>query len=139
MSNGRLAEYFEKRNAQWHIPHYEIGDRVRGFYEGIPFTGCVGVDGIRNLDEGPIVTVTLDLPIMIDGNLKSVIITKHKDIGRANEFCFQLGESDDGNEINQRKIRRTNSKTQRSGTGSDGSGLQVRGKRKSTSDQKEKA
>ena len=90
MSNGRLAEYFEKRNAAWHKPVYEIGDRVRGVHQGIPFTGSVGVDGIRSEEQGPIVTVTLDLPIMLNGEKRVVIICKHSELGRANEYKFNL-------------------------------------------------
>jgi hypothetical protein len=89
-SNSNIAEYFRKRNEAWHVPVYEIGDRVRGIYEGIPFSGTVGVDGIRSEEQGPIVTVTLDLPIKVDGEVRTVILVKHKDMGRADKFKFNL-------------------------------------------------
>lgn len=86
MSTGTLTRYFEKRVL--HVPVYEIGDRIRGFYNGIPFTGSVGNDSLVSEDEGPRITVHLDLPIMVDGNLRSVIIAKHKDVGLADKFSF---------------------------------------------------
>ena len=72
------------------MPVYEIGDRVRGIYEGIPFSGTVGVDGIRSEEQGPIVTVTLDLPIKVNDEVRTVILVKHKDMGRADKFKFNL-------------------------------------------------
>lgn len=86
MSSGTLTRYFENRKL--HTPTYEIGDRVRGYYNGIPFIGSVGNDTLINEDFGPQVSVHLDLPIMVDGKVRNVIIVKHKDIGRADKFKF---------------------------------------------------
>lgn len=72
-----LAEYFEKNRYQG---VYEFGERVFGYYKKIPFVGSVGTDGVVSEEEGPRITVTLDLPIMIDGKMHTVIIVKHKDI-----------------------------------------------------------
>ena len=75
---GNLSDYFEK-NA--YKPTYEIGDRVFGKFNGIPFIGTVGND--RVIDHtGPQIVVHVDLPIKIDNIYKSVIIVKHKDIKR---------------------------------------------------------
>jgi hypothetical protein len=73
-----LTEQFAK---DAYKPKYFIGDRVFGRYNKIPFVGTVGND--RNKvggDPNPEVSIHLDLPIMIDKILRSVIIVKHKDI-----------------------------------------------------------
>jgi hypothetical protein len=68
-----LAEWFV---ANRYKAKYSIGDRVRGVYNGIPFAGSVGNDTLISEEEGPRVSIHLDLPI--EG--RSVIIVKHKDI-----------------------------------------------------------
>lgn len=75
---GNLSDYFSK-NA--YKPTYEIGDRVFGKFNGVPFIGTVGNDRVVSL-AGPEITILLDLPIKIDGILKSVIIVKHKQVKR---------------------------------------------------------
>ena len=73
-----LTEQFAK---DAYKPKYFIGDRVFGRYNKIPFVGTVGND--RNKvggDPNPEVSIHLDLPIMVDKILRSVIIVKHKDI-----------------------------------------------------------
>lgn len=75
---GNLSDYFAK-NA--YKPTYEIGDRVFGKFNGIPFIGTVGNDRVVSL-AGPEITILLDLPIKVDGILKSVIIVKHKQVKR---------------------------------------------------------
>lgn len=73
------AEYFEKNRykATW-----EIGDRVFGKYQGIPFIGSVGNDTFISEDEGPRVSIHLDLPI----KGKSVIITTPKSLKRLKNY-----------------------------------------------------
>ena len=73
---GNLADYFE-RNA--YKPKYFLGDRVYGKINGIPFIGTVGNDRVVSLD-GPEITIHLDLPIRLNGELKNFIVVKHKDI-----------------------------------------------------------
>lgn len=72
-----LAEYFEKNRpkATWHI-----GDRVVGKYNKIPFIGTVGCESFVNPEEGPRVTVHLDLPLKVNDAYKSMIIVKPKDL-----------------------------------------------------------
>lgn len=65
-----LAEYFAKNRYQG---IYSLGDRVEGKYKGIPFIGSAGSDSIRNEDEGPHVTVLLDLPLVHEGKVHNVI------------------------------------------------------------------
>jgi hypothetical protein len=71
------AEYFENNRYKG---SYELGERVFGYYNKIPFIGSVGNDSVVSMEEGPRITVTLDLPIKVDGQVKNVIIVKHKDI-----------------------------------------------------------
>ena len=70
-------EYFERVAYK---PEYLIGDRVQGTYNKIPFRGTVGNDTVISLEEGPRVSVHLDLPMKLTDGAKSVIIVKHKDI-----------------------------------------------------------
>lgn len=58
MSN--LAEYFAQHRpkATW-----SFGERVFGKYNGIPFVGTTGGEGMVNETEGSLVTVFLDLPL----------------------------------------------------------------------------
>lgn len=71
------AEYFERERYK---PKYQIGDRVFGHYEKIPFIGSVGNDRLISQIAGPEVTIHLDLPLKIKGKIYNVIIVKHKTI-----------------------------------------------------------
>jgi hypothetical protein len=55
-----LAEYFalHRPAAKW-----SFGERVFGKYNGIPFVGTTGGEGMVNETEGSLVTVFVDLPI----------------------------------------------------------------------------
>jgi hypothetical protein len=75
MSN--LAEYFAKNRYQ---AKWQIGDRVTGKWNKIPFVGSVGNDTLINETEGPRVTVHLDLPIKFKDKVYTFIITTPKDI-----------------------------------------------------------
>ena len=72
-----LAEYFK---ANRYSGKYNIGDRVIGKWNKIPFVGTVGNDTLINEVEGPRISVCLDLPIKYKDNIHCVIIVKHKDI-----------------------------------------------------------
>jgi hypothetical protein len=73
---GNQTDYF---NRIGYKGQYEIGDRVIGRYKGIPFVATVGndrcIDGVN-----PDITVHLDLPIKIDGEIKMFLTVKHKDV-----------------------------------------------------------
>ena len=71
-----LLEYF---NNKAYKHKYEIGDRVFGKWNKIPFVGSVGNDRVVS-DVGPEVTVLLDLPIKYQGKIHNIIVVKHKDI-----------------------------------------------------------
>jgi hypothetical protein len=77
------AEYFQNNR---YIAKYNIGDRVFGKYNGIPFVGSVGNDTQLNEIEGPQISIHLDLPIVIDKQIKNVIIVKHKDVKLLKDF-----------------------------------------------------
>ncbi len=72
-----LAEYFAKNRYQ---AKYDIGDRVIGKWNKIPFVGTVGNDTEINEIEGPRISIHLDLPIKYKDKVYTVIIVKHKDI-----------------------------------------------------------
>lgn len=74
---GNIAEYFLKNRYQ---AVYEFGTRVFGYYKKIPFVGSIGSDSVVSEEFGPQITITLDLPMMIDGKIHNVTIVKHKDI-----------------------------------------------------------
>ena len=71
------AEYFEKIGYK---PKYFLGDRVFGRWNKIPFIGTVGNDTVISEIEGPRISVILDLPIKYKGDIKNILIVKHKDI-----------------------------------------------------------
>ena len=74
---GNLSDYFERTAYK---PRYQIGDRVFGHWNKIPFIGSVGNDTLVSEEEGPRVSIHLDPPIFLTGRQYSVIIVKHKDI-----------------------------------------------------------
>jgi hypothetical protein len=75
MSN--MAVYFE---ANRYHGKWNIGDRVFGKWNKIPFVGSVGNDRQLNDRDGPEITVHLDLPIKYQGKIHNIIVVKHKDI-----------------------------------------------------------
>lgn len=72
-----LAEYFaaNRYHGKW-----QIGDRVFGYYNKIPFVGSVGNDTLINELIGPQVSIHLDLPIRLTDTVHNVIILTGKDI-----------------------------------------------------------
>jgi hypothetical protein len=74
---GTLAEYFA---ANRYKGKYDMGDRVFGHWNKIPFVGTVGNDSVINEIEGPRITVHLDLPIKYDNKVHTILIVKHKDV-----------------------------------------------------------
>jgi hypothetical protein len=78
-----LAEYFAENRYKG---KWEIGDRVFGHWNKIPFIGSVGSDSVISELDGPRVTITLDLPIRINNHNHYVVIVKPKDLKRLTEF-----------------------------------------------------
>lgn len=72
-----LAEYFKVNR---YDPKYYIGDRLIGKWNKIPFVGTVGNDTLINEEEGPRISIHLDLPIKYKEKWHYIIIVKHKDV-----------------------------------------------------------
>lgn len=72
-----LAEYFAANRPK---PKYKFGDRVEGTYMKIPFVGTAYTDNMRNEQEGPMVSIALDLPMKIGTEWHNHIRVKYKDI-----------------------------------------------------------
>jgi len=83
-----LAEYFSKNR---YSAKYHIGDRVGGLWNNIPFVGSVGNDRMINPDEGPTVTVHLDLPIRWQDKIYHVVVVKPRAIKLRHEL--ELGKT----------------------------------------------
>ena len=71
------TDYF---NAKGYKHVYDIGDRVIGKWNRIPFVGTVGNDRMINERDGPEITIHLDLPIKYNDKVHNFIIVKHKDV-----------------------------------------------------------
>lgn len=73
---GNLSDYFDKVTYK---AKYQIGDRIFGKWNKIPFVGSVGndscVDGVT-----PRISVHLDLPIKYADKVHTVIFVSHKDV-----------------------------------------------------------
>ena len=78
-----LADYFTKNR---YMGTYNLGDRVFGKWNKVPFIGSVGNDSLVNEIEGPRITIHLDLPIKFNDVIHNVIVVKHKDIKKLKEF-----------------------------------------------------
>jgi hypothetical protein len=76
-----LAEYFKENRYK---ATFEMGDRVSGKHEGIPFIGTVGNDTEISEEEGPRVTIHLDLPFPKTKSM--LLIVKPKSIKRLKEI-----------------------------------------------------
>lgn len=74
---GSQTDYF---NRIGYKHTYDIGDRVIGKWNRIPFVGTVGNDRKINDITGPEVTVHLDLPLQYQGQVYNFLIVKHRDI-----------------------------------------------------------
>lgn len=72
-----LAEHFALTGYK---AKYFLGDRVEGTWNKIPFVGSVGNDRKLNDEEGPTITIHLDLPIKYGKEIRHIIVVKHKDI-----------------------------------------------------------
>lgn len=76
-----LADYFSQNRYK---PTWEIGDRVYGKHEGVPFIGTVGNDTEISIEEGPRVTIHLDLPFPKTKSM--LLIVKPKTIKKLKEL-----------------------------------------------------
>jgi len=72
-----LTDYFDQVG---YTGTWQIGDRVIGKWNNIPFVGTVGNDRLISLLIGPEVTVHLDLPFKYQDKIYHRLIVKHCDI-----------------------------------------------------------
>lgn len=69
-----LTDYFKRTCYQ---SKYQLGARVFGKWNDIPFIGSVLID--RCLDgKNPEVVIMPDLPIIVDKKIYNIILVKHK-------------------------------------------------------------
>jgi hypothetical protein len=78
-----LSEYFEQNRYK---PKYEFMARVTGMHGKVRWIGSVGNDTVISEERGPELHILLDLPLKIDGEYKTVLITKHKGVTRLTNF-----------------------------------------------------
>lgn len=57
-----------------------MGDRVRGLWNGIPFSGTVAVDHVVYEAKGPEVSVFLDLPIKHNDSIYNIIKVSYSNL-----------------------------------------------------------
>ena len=74
---GNQTDYFGRIG---YTGKYQIGDRVFGKWNKIPFVGSVGNDRVISVETGPEVTIHLDLPIRENGKTHYILVVKHRDI-----------------------------------------------------------
>lgn len=74
---GTQTDYFDRIGYK---AKYNIGDRVFGYWNKIPFVATVGNDRQLNERDGPEISVHLDLPIKFQGAIYNFLIVKHKDV-----------------------------------------------------------
>lgn len=72
-----LAEYFAAHRPK---PRYSFGDRVEGRYQGTPFVGTAYGDNMVNEQQGPRVSIHLDLPMKLGSEWVSYIRVGYDDI-----------------------------------------------------------
>lgn len=71
------TDYF---NRIGYKPTWQIGDRVQGNWNKIPFRGTVGNDTVINEIQGPRVSIHLDLPIKYNDTVYNIIFLKPTEI-----------------------------------------------------------
>lgn len=77
------AEYFEKNRPK---PKFKIGDRVSGKWNKIPFIGTVMNDSMVSEEEGPRVSVHLDLPLLYEGKYNNILRVTQSSIKKLTQF-----------------------------------------------------
>lgn len=75
-----LTRFFEKQNEGLPPHKFQIGDRVYGHWNNIPFIGSVGNDKRTE------VSISIDLPIKFEGVARTHIIVPSKDVELLKEF-----------------------------------------------------
>lgn len=71
------VEYFAENRTK---NKYHLGDRIRGLWNNIPFSGTVAVDHVVYEAIGPEVSIFLDLPIKHNNCIYNIITVKYENI-----------------------------------------------------------
>lgn len=71
------AEFFKNNRPQ---PKFLIGDRVFGRWNKIPFVGTVLNDRMVNEEQGPVVSINLDLPIKHQDKIVQILHIKQSEV-----------------------------------------------------------
>jgi hypothetical protein len=98
-----LADYFAKER---YCAKYEFGTRVFGRWNKIPFIGTIYGDSVINNEQGPRLTIHLDLPIKFANTVYSIIIDTHTSFKGLNV----LVDPEDKNSSISRKIKDSKNK-----------------------------
>ena len=61
-------------------PKYFLGDKVKGKYNDVSWTGTVLNDTYLNDEEGPYILVYLDKSMKIDGDERNILKLKHDEV-----------------------------------------------------------
>jgi hypothetical protein len=80
------AEYFARTGYR---ATYQIGDRVTGLWNRIPFVGTVGNDRLVNQTDGPEITVHLDLPIRYQDQFYRIVFVQHNQVRKLSEITVK--------------------------------------------------
>lgn len=72
-----LTEYFKKNT---YVPKYEIGARIYGTWNKIPFIGTISNDTYINPDVGPELHIHLDLPLKYKGVYHNILAVSHRQV-----------------------------------------------------------
>lgn len=99
---GTQTDYF---NRIGYRGRYQIGDRVFGYYQKIPFVGTVGNDRLISNITGPEVTIHLDLPMKTKDGIRKFLVVKHRDIKQL------LLDLDEDAKPNTTRVRRAAKRT----------------------------
>ena len=100
---GTQTDYFDRIGYK---ARYDIGDRVIGKFNKVPFVGTVGNDRKINDIDGPEITIHLDLPILVDKVPKMFIIVKHKDVRRLPELNLDTQKDADDKTSKPKRVQR---------------------------------
>jgi hypothetical protein len=80
------AEYFARTGYR---ATYQIGDRVIGQWNQIPFVGTVGNDRLVSEAVGPEVVVHLDLPVKHQDQFHRILFVKHNQLRKLPEITIK--------------------------------------------------
>lgn len=86
-----MSKYFKENRKS---NKYHLGDRVRGFWNGVPFSGTVAVDHVVYENIGPEVSVFLDLPIVFEDKSYKIITVGYSDLLDTKEKYDIKGKTD---------------------------------------------